>query len=223
MEIKLEASWLQILKWEFEKEYMKNIKNFLLKEIQNKKIIYPNPKNFFKAFEKTPFDKVKVVILGQDPYHWPNHAQGFCFSVSDWQKLPPSLKNIYKEIETSLNIKMWDSGDLTKWSEQWILLLNSILTVEWWKPASHSKIWWENFTDEVIKQISEKKENVVFLLWWAFAQSKENLIDKKKHFILKTTHPSPFSAHRGFLWSNCFIETNKILKKIWEKEIDWKI
>lgn len=223
MEIKLEASWLQILKWEFEKEYMKNIKNFLLKEIQNKKIIYPNPKNFFKAFEKTPFDKVKVVILGQDPYHWPNQAQGFCFSVSDWQKLPPSLKNIYKEIETSLNIKMWDSGDLTKWSEQWILLLNSILTVEWWKPASHSKIWWENFTDEVIKQISEKKENVVFLLWWAFAQSKENLIDKKKHFILKTTHPSPFSAHRGFLWSNCFIETNKILKKIWEKEIDWKI
>jgi len=223
MEIKLEASWLQILKWEFEKEYMKNIKNFLLKEIQNKKIIYPKPKNFFKAFEKTPFDKVKVVILGQDPYHWPNQAQGFCFSVSDWQKLPPSLKNIYKEIETSLNIKMWDSGDLTKWSEQWILLLNSILTVEWWKPASHSKIWWENFTDEVIKQISEKKENVVFLLWWAFAQSKENLIDKKKHFILKTTHPSPFSAHRGFLWSNCFIETNKILKKIWEKEIDWKI
>ena len=220
MEIKLEASWLQILKWEFEK---KNIKNFLLKEIQNKKIIYPNPKNFFKAFEKTPFDKVKVVILGQDPYHWPNQAQGFCFSVSDWQKLPPSLKNIYKEIETSLNIKMWDSGDLTKWSEQWILLLNSILTVEWWKPASHSKIWWENFTDEVIKQISEKKENVVFLLWWAFAQSKENLIDKKKHFILKTTHPSPFSAHRGFLWSNCFVETNKILKKIWEKEIDWKI
>lgn len=223
MEIKLEASWLQILKWEFEKEYMKNIKNFLLTEIQNKKIIYPNPKNFFKAFEKTPFDKVKVVILGQDPYHWPNQAQGFCFSVSDWQKLPPSLKNIYKEIETSLNIKMWDSGDLTKWSEQWILLLNSILTVEWWKPASHSKIWWENFTDEVIKKISEKKENVVFLLWWTFAQSKENLIDKKKHFILKTTHPSPFSAHRGFLWSNCFVDTNKILKKIWEKEIDWKI
>lgn len=223
MEIKLEASWLQILKWEFEKEYMKNIKNFLLTEIQNKKIIYPNPKNIFKAFEKTPFDKVKVVILGQDPYHWPNQAQGFCFSVSDWQKLPPSLKNIYKEIETSLNIKMWDSGDLTKWSEQWILLLNSILTVEWWKPASHSKIWWENFTDEVIKQISEKKENVVFLLWWAFAQSKENLIDKKKHFVLKTTHPSPFSAHRGFLWSNCFVETNKILKKIWETEINWKI
>ena len=223
MEIKLEASWLQILKWEFEKEYMKNIKNFLLTEIQNKKIIYPNPKNFFKAFEKTPFDKVKVVILGQDPYHWPNQAQGFCFSVSDWQKLPPSLKNIYKEIETSLNIKMWDSGDLTKWSEQWILLLNSILTVEWWKPASHSKIWWENFTDEVIKKISEKKENVVFLLWWTFAQSKENLIDKKKHFILKTTHPSPFSAHRGFLWSNCFVDTNKILKIIWEKEIDWKI
>lgn len=223
MEIKLEASWLQILKWEFEKEYMKNIKNFLLTEIQNKKIIYPNPKNIFKAFEKTPFDKVKVVILGQDPYHWPNQAQGFCFSVSDWQKFPPSLKNIYKEIETSLNIKMWDSGDLTKWSEQWILLLNSILTVEWWKPASHSKIWWENFTDEVIKQISEKKVNVVFLLWWAFAQSKENLIDKKKHFVLKTTHPSPFSAHRGFLWSNCFVETNKILKKIWETEINWKI
>ena len=194
MEIKLEASWLQILKWEFEKEYMKNIKNFLLKEIKNKKIIYPNPKNFFKAFEKTPFDKVKVVILGQDPYHWPNQAQGFCFSVSDWQKLPPSLKNIYKEIETSLNIKMWDSGDLTKWSEQWILLLNSILTVEWWKPASHSKIWWENFTDEVIKQISEKKENVVFLLWWAFAHRQE------KAFCIKNNSSLPiFCSQRFFM------------------------
>ena len=223
MNINIEASWLEILKDEFEKDYMKDIKSFLVKQIEAGKTIYPNPKNIFKAFDKTPFDKVKVVILWQDPYHWPNQAQGFCFSVSDWQKLPPSLKNIYKEIETSLNIKMWDSGDLTKWSEQWILLLNSILTVEWWKPASHSKIWWENFTDEVIKQISEKKENVVFLLWWAFAQSKENLIDKKKHFVLKTTHPSPFSAHRGFLWSNCFVETNKILKKIWEKEIDWEI
>lgn len=223
MNINIEASWLEILKDEFEKDYMKEIKSFLVKEIESWKTIYPHPKNIFKAFDKTPFDKVKVVILGQDPYHWPNQAQGFCFSVKNGTKLPPSLQNIYKELERSLWIKPSLNWDLTIWSEQWVFLLNAILTVEWGKPASHSQIGWEKFTDEVIKQISEKKENVVFLLWWAFAQSKEKLIDEKKHFILKTTHPSPFSAHRWFIWSDCFKKTNEILEKIWKKPINWEI
>lgn len=223
MNVSIESSWLEILKDEFEKDYMKDIKSFLVKQIEAGKTIYPNPKNIFKAFDKTPFDKVKVVILWQDPYHWPNQAQGFCFSVQNGTKLPPSLQNIYKELERSLWIKPSLNWDLTIWSEQWVFLLNAILTVEWWKPASHSQIGWEKFTDEVIKQISEKKENVVFLLWWAFAQSKEKLIDEKRHFILKTTHPSPFSAHRWFIWSDCFKKTNEILEKIWKKPINWEI
>ena len=223
MNINIEASWLEILKDEFEKDYMKEIKSFLVKEIENWKTIYPHPKNIFKAFDKTPFDKVKVVILGQDPYHWPNQAQGFCFSVEKWPKLPPSLKNIYKELETSLWISPSNSWDLTAWTEKWVFLLNAILTVEAGKPASHSQIGWEKFTDSVIQTISDKKENIVFLLWGAFAQSKEYLIDKNKHFILKTSHPSPFSANRWFLWSNCFKETNEILEKIWKEKIDWKL
>ncbi len=221
MQAKLPDSWLNVLKWEFEKDYMKNIKKFLVKEIEEWKTIYPHPKNIFKAFEKTPFDKIKVVIIGQDPYHWAGQAQGFCFSVPEGIKLPPSLKNIYKELHNSLWIKPAKSWDLSHWAEEWVFLINTILTVEAWKPTSHSKIWWEIFTDEVIKKISEKKENIIFLLWWAFAQSKEKLIDTKKHFILKTTHPSPFSAHRWFLWSNCFSDTNKILKKLWKTEINW--
>ena len=223
MQINIENSWLEVLKDEFEKDYMKEIKSFLVKEIENWKTIYPHPKNIFKAFDKTPFDKVKVVILWQDPYHWPNQAQGFCFSVEKWQKLPPSLKNIYKELETSLWISPSNSWDLTAWTEKWVFLLNAILTVEAGKPASHSQIGWEKFTDSVIKTISDKKENIVFLLWGAFAQSKEYLIDKNKHFILKTSHPSPFSANRWFLWSNCFKETNEILEKIWKEKIDWKL
>ena len=223
MEIRLETSWLEILKEEFDKEYMKNIKNFLIEEIQKGKIIYPNPKNIFRAFEKTPFSEVKVVILGQDPYHGPGQAQGFCFSVNEGTRLPPSLQNIYKELNQSLQIHIAKNGDLTKWTEQGVFLLNAILTVEGWKPTSHSKIGWENFTDVVIQKISEQKENIIFLLWGAFAQSKEKLIDTSKHFILKTTHPSPFSAHRGFLGSNCFKETNEILEKIGKTPIDWSI
>ncbi|PZM83843.1 uracil-DNA glycosylase [Candidatus Gracilibacteria bacterium] len=223
MNINIEKSWLEVLKGEFEKDYMKNIKSFLVKEIENGKTIYPHPKNIFKAFDKTPFDKVKVVILGQDPYHGPNQAQGFCFSVEKGQKLPPSLKNIYKELEQSLGISPSKDGDLTAWTENGVLLLNAILTVEGGKPASHSQIGWENFTNEVIKIISEKKENIVFLLWGAFAQTKEQFIDTKKHFVLKTSHPSPFSANRGFLGSNCFKQTNEILEKIGKEKINWDL
>lgn len=213
---KMETSWDKALKDEFKKEYFKEIEQQISDDIKNWITIYPETQNVFKAFEKTTFDNVKVVILWQDPYHGEWQAQGFCFSVPEWTKLPPSLRNIYKELwEESKN---WN---LTPWTEQWVFLLNAILTVQKWTPASHAKIWWEQFTDTVIKTISDKKEWVIFLLWWAFAQSKEKLIDSNKHHILKTTHPSPFSAYRWFLWSNCFIETNKILKKNSKKEIDW--
>lgn len=215
---KMENSWNKILKDEIEKQYFKEIEKKLEEDIKDWITIYPKKENIFKAFEKTPFEKVKIVILWQDPYHWEWQAQGFCFSVPEWTKLPPSLRNIYKELWKES--KNWD---LTRWTEQWVFLLNAILTVQKWNPASHAQIGWEQFTDSVIKTISDKKTWVIFLLWWAFAQSKEKLIDTSKHTILETTHPSPFSAYRWFLWSNCFNETNKILKKEWEKEIDWKI
>lgn len=220
---KIERSWLENLKEEFQKDYFLEIKTFLVKELKNWKTIYPKMKNIFQAFDKTPFHDLRVVILGQDPYHGPNQAQWICFSVPKWEKLPPSLRNIYKELYLSLWIENKQNWDLTSRTRQGVFLLNAILTVEDWKPASHSKIGWENFTDAVITTISNKKKWVIFLLWWAFAQSKEKLIDTKKHFIIKTTHPSPFSAHRGFLWSNCFVETNKILKENGKKEIDWRV
>ena len=208
--------WKKILKNEFKKKYFKDIEKRILNDIDKWITIFPETKNIFKSFEKTPFDKIKVVILWQDPYHWKWQAQWFCFSVPEWIKLPPSLKNIYKELWTKNQ-----NWDLTKWTDQWVLLLNSILTVQESKPASHSKIWWEEFTDTVIKTISDNKEWVIFMLWWAFAQTKSKLIDKSKHYILETSHPSPFSAYRWFLWSNCFNEANKILKKKWEIEINW--
>jgi len=214
----IQNSWKNILENEFKKEYFKQIEENIDKDIKKWIIIYPKKEDIFAAFEKTDFNDLKVVILWQDPYHWEWQAQGFCFSVPKWIKLPPSLRNIYKELW--IDSKNWD---LTSWTKQWVFLLNAILTVQAWNPASHSKIWWETFTDNIIKTISDKKEWVIFLLWWAFAQTKEKLIDTNKHYILKTTHPSPFSAYRWFLWSNCFEETNKILKENWEKEINWKI
>ena len=219
--INLDNSWLKYLENEFEKDYMKNIKLFLENEIKNGKIIYPNPKNIFNSLNTTKFDDVEVVILWQDPYHWENQAHWLSFSVQDWVKMPPSLKNIYKEIEEDLWKKQPNSWDLTRWANSWVLLLNAILTVEKWNPASHSNIWWQNFTDEIIKIISKEKSWVVFLLWWSFAQSKENLIDKSKHFILKAPHPSPFSVYRWFYWCKHFSKTNEILKNLWKKEIDW--
>lgn len=223
MKITLESSWREALREEFWQDYMQKIKDFLVAEISAGKTIYPHPKDIFQAFNKTPFSSVKVVILGQDPYHWPNQAQGFSFSVKNGAKLPPSLQNIFKELELSFGFKMGKNGDLTPWTEQGVFLLNAILTVEWGKPASHSNIGWERFTDAVIRKISDEKENIIFLLWGNFAQSKEKLIDAKKHFIIKTTHPSPFSAHRGFLGSDCFKKTNEILKKLGKTEIHWHI
>ena len=215
---KIESSWNKVLKEEFQKTYFKEIELKIFDDIKNWITIYPETQNIFKAFKKTPFNNVKVVIIGQDPYHWEWQAQGFCFSVPEWTKLPPSLRNIYKEL--------WEetkNGDLTPWTEQGVFLLNAILTVQKWNPASHAKIWWGQFTDKVIETISKEKEWVIFLLWGAFAQWKKKLIDESKHIILETTHPSPFSAYRWFLWSDCFNETNKILKKEWKSEINWKI
>ena len=222
-EMILESSWKEKLKTEFKKDYIKSIKSFLKEETKSWKIIYPKKEFIFNALNSTPLDKVKVVIIGQDPYHWINQAHGLSFSVLPWTKIPPSLNNIYKEINNDIWYDNWvpDNWDLEKWTKQWVLLLNAILTVEKEKPASHSKIGWETFTDKIIETISKESSWVVFLLWWAFAQKKEKLIDKNKHHIIKTTHPSPFSAHRWFLGSKCFSKTNKILKFEWKKEINW--
>ncbi len=219
--IKLHESWLKYLWWEFEKPYFKKIKDFLESEIKAWKTIYPHPKNIFNALNTTHFDDVKVVIIWQDPYHGPNQAHGLSFSVQDWVRFPPSLQNIFKEVQADTWATIPETWNLTRWAKQWVLLLNAVLTVEASTPTSHANIGWQNFTDEIIKIISSKKSWVVFLLWWAYAQNKKELIDTKKHFILEAPHPSPFSAHRWFLGSKHFSKTNEILKKEWRKEIDW--
>ena len=220
---KIEESWLEVLKEEFNKNYFKEIKKNLVKDIEVWETIYPPINLIFNAFNHTAFDNVKVVILWQDPYHGKWQAHWLCFSVQDLITPPPSLKNIFKELNSDLNINIPKNWNLEKWADKWVFLLNSILTVKSWQPASHSKIWWEIFTDSVIKTISEKKEGIVFLLWWAYAISKKHLIDTRKHYILETTHPSPFSAHRWFLWSKHFSKTNEILKKLGKEEINWEL
>lgn len=220
---KLDKSWLDAIGWEFEKDYMKNIKKFLVEEIEKWETIYPAMWNIFNALNTTPLDKVKVVILGQDPYHWPGQAHGLNFSVPDWIRQPPSLQNIFKEINSDLWLEIPKNGNLSKWAESWVLLLNAVLTVKANSPASHSKIGWEEFTDAVIKWISDNKENVVFLLWWAFAQSKENLIDKNKHLVLKAAHPSPFSSYRWFFGCRHFSKTNEYLTNKWIDSINWEL
>ena len=215
--LKIPSSWLQILKPEIEKEYYQDILNFLNSEKKDWKIIYPEEKNIFNALELTTFEDIKVVILGQDPYHQKWQAHWLSFSVPDWIKFPPSLKNIYKEL-WKLEEKNWN---LEKWSKQWVLLLNAVLTVEDSKPASHSKIGWGKFTDNIISQISEKRENVVFLLWWTFAKSKAKLINSEKHLILETSHPSPLWSYRWFLWSKCFLKCNEFLEEKNIKKIIW--
>lgn len=222
-EIKMDNSWLEVLKEEFEKDYFKIIKKQIVDDIDSGTIIYPNPKNIFNAFNYTPFDDLKVVLLWQDPYHWAWQAHGLCFSVQDPTPPPPSLKNIYKELNSDLWCEIPKSWNLEKWTKEGVFMLNAILTVKAGLPASHSKIGWETFTDKVIKTISDKKDWVVFILWWNFARNKKSLIDLNKHFIIESAHPSPFSAYNGFLWSKPFSKTNEILKKLGKKEIDWKL
>ena len=224
MDVKINDSWKQVLKEEFEKPYFDQIVNFLKTERAGGKTTFPSGPNIFNAFNKTPFDKVKVVILGQDPYHGIGQAHGLSFSVLTGVKIPPSLQNIFKEIKADIGVENSPNfGDLTHWAEQGILLLNAALTVRNGEPMSHAKIGWAQFTDAVIKTISDKKENVIFLLWGKFAQDKQVLINTESHYILKAAHPSPLSAHNGFFGCKHFSKTNEILVKQGENPIDWKI
>jgi len=225
MAIELEASWLEVLGDEFEKDYMLKLRQFLKEEKQAGKTIYPKGGDIFNAFAKTPFDKVKVVILGQDPYHGPNQAHGLSFSVQRGIPTPPSLQNIYKELATDIpGFIIPKTGNLTEWAEQGVLLLNATLTVQAANAGSHQKKGWERFTDTVIKTISDKKEGVVFILWGAYAQSKSVLIDETKHLMIKSTHPSPLAVSRGgFFGSKPFSKTNTYLQQHGEKPIDWQI
>ncbi len=216
---KIDESRKKELREEFQKPYFLNIKKFLLEEKQKWKIIYPKSKNIFKAFDLTWFDDVKVVIIGQDPYHWPNQAHWLCFSVQKNVPIPPSLRNIFKEMKEDIGWQIPNNWNLEYLAKQGVLLLNAILTVEAWKAASHRNIWRENFTDAVIKKLSDKKENLVFLLRWNFAISKTKLIDNKKHLILMAAHPSPLSASRGFFWCKHFSKCNKYLQEHWKTPI----
>lgn len=218
--IKIEKSWKKLLAQEFTSPYFQNLKNFLVKE-KKQFVVYPKGKNIFSAFNLTPLKEVKVVIIGQDPYHGPNQANGLCFSVSDGIALPPSLKNIFKELCNDIGCEMPKSGNLEHWAKQGILMLNATLTVRAHQAGSHQKEGWEEFTDSIIKKISKEKDNLIFLLWGKFAQSKEEYIDINKHYILKATHPSPFSAHNGFFGCKHFTKTNEILKNLQLKEIKW--
>jgi len=218
----IEESWKAVLSDEFNKDYFLKLKQFLLDE-KKRHAIYPNGEDIFNAFNYTPFAKVKVVILGQDPYHGNGQAHGLSFSVPKGIKPPPSLKNIFKELHADLNFEIPNHGDLTTWAQQGILLLNATLTVRLKQAASHQKKGWEQFTNRVIKEISDKKEGVVFLLWGRFAQDKEVLIDSTRHHILTAPHPSPFSAHSGFFGCKHFSKTNYLLSQQNQDSINWQI
>jgi uracil-DNA glycosylase len=224
MDVKIEPSWHEVLKSEFTKPYFLEIVTFLKIEKNAGKTIYPPGPLIFNAFNHTPIDKVKVVILGQDPYHNPGQAHGLSFSVPAGIKPPPSLVNIFKEIQKDLSITMPEGyGNLTNWADQGVLLLNAILTVRANEPASHAKIGWMNFTDAVITKISDEKKGVIFLLWGKFAQEKQLLIDETKHFVLKAAHPSPFSADKGFFGCKHFSKANELLNNQGLAPINWKL
>jgi uracil-DNA glycosylase len=224
MDVKIEETWKEVLKNEFTKPYFQQIVTFLKTERLAGKTIYPPGNLIFNAFNHTPFDKVKVVIIGQDPYHGPGQAHGLCFSVQDGVAPPPSLVNIYKEIQSDLGVGMnAKNGNLTHWADQGVFLLNASLTVRANEPMSHAKIGWAEFTDAVIKKISDLKKGVVFLLWGKFAQEKQVLIDETKHYVLKAAHPSPFSADKGFFGCRHFSKTNEYLVKEGLAPIDWKL
>jgi len=219
---KIEASWKEVLMPQFESDYFLKLKSFLAEE-KKKHLIYPNGKNIFAIFDFVPFDKVKVVILGQDPYHGEGQAHGLSFSVPQGIKIPPSLQNIFKELKSDLNIEAPTSGNLEKWAQQGVFLLNATLTVRANEAGSHQKKGWEQFTDSVIKCLSEKRENLVFILWGNYAQAKEKLIDTKKHYIIKSAHPSPLSAYNGFWESKPFSKTNTFLESKGLKTINWNL
>lgn len=220
---KLHESWKKVLSEEFSKDYFSSLKTFLENERRSGQIIYPPGPLIFSALDTTPFDEVKVVILGQDPYHNPGQAEGLSFSVPEGQKLPPSLQNIFKELKSDLGIETPKNGNLRKWAKQGVLLLNATLTVRENQPGSHQKKGWENFTDSIIRELSHRKKGVVFILWGKYAQAKENLIDTTKHFILQAPHPSPFSVERGFYGCKHFSKTNELLIEQGLRPIDWDL
>ena len=221
MDVKIEPGWKRILESEFDKEYFLMLSQFVKNEYSSK-TIYPPPGFIFHAFWLTPFDKVKVVILGQDPYHGPKQANGLCFAVNKGVSLPPSVQNIYKEIESDLGHKSkYPQGDLEEWAKQGVLLLNATLTVEANKAGSHQNKGWENFTDEVIRILSEQMEHLVFILWGNYAKKKGVVIDRQKHLVIESPHPSPFAARTGFFGSKPFSKTNEYLEKNGKATIEW--
>lgn len=220
MDVKIEPSWKKVLKDEFEKDYFKELSEFVRNEYLSS-TIYPPPKFVFRAFELTPFDKVRVVILGQDPYHGPGQANGLCFSVADDVTTPPSLVNIYKEIHADLGVPIPKTGNLEHWAKQGVLLLNATLTVRARTAGSHQNKGWEEFTDAVVRHLSEDREGLVFLLWGKYAQDKGAQIDEFDHEVLKAPHPSPFSADRGFFGCKHFSLTNAYLEGRGERPIEW--
>jgi len=220
VDVKIETSWKEALKEEFGQDYFKQLREFVKGEYQHA-IIYPAPKNIFRAFELCPFDKVEVVILGQDPYHGPKQANGLCFAVSEGVPLPPSLQNIFKELTTDIGPVVNKTGDLERWAKQGVLLLNATLTVSAHKAGSHQGKGWEEFTDAVIRKLSEEREALVFILWGNYAKSKGAHIDRTKHLVIESAHPSPFSAANGFFGSRPFSKTNEYLAAHHKKPIDW--
>jgi uracil-DNA glycosylase len=221
-DVQLEQSWLTHLQPEFDSDYMQNLRQFLLEQKQAKKIVYPRGNHIFAALNTTPLDQVKVVILGQDPYHGPGQAHGLSFSVPDGVRPPPSLQNIYKEIASDLGLtNVPQSGNLMGWAQQGVLLLNSVLTVEAHQAGSHQGKGWEVFTDRVIEVLSQERSGLVFMLWGSYAQKKGQVIDNEKHLVLKAPHPSPLSAHRGFLGCKHFSACNEYLSNQGEAPINW--
>lgn len=219
----LEESWKEVLAPEFDKDYMKILKKFLQSEKKAKKTIYPKGDDIFRAFEFTPFDKVKVVILGQDPYHGPNQAHGLCFSVKPGIAIPKSLRNIYKELQFDVGFKPVNHGCLKHWAKQGVLLLNSVLTVERSNAGAHQGKGWEQFTDEVIARLNERTDPVIFVLWGAYAHKKGEIINQENHIVLQAAHPSPFSAYRGFFGCKHFSKINECLKSLNKTPINWQL
>ncbi|MBV9962207.1 MAG: uracil-DNA glycosylase [Parafilimonas sp.] len=223
MDVQIEKNWKKALQPEFSKSYFENIVAFLKTERAQQKIIYPPGSLIFNAFEKTPFNKLKVLLLGQDPYHGKGQAMGLSFSVPEGVKPPPSLINIFKELHDDVGVPIPATGDLTPWTEQGVMLLNAALTVRAGEPNSHAKIGWHQFTDAVIKKVSDEKEGIIFLLWGAFAHQKQELIDQTKHHVLKAAHPSPYSADKGFFGCKHFSKTNEFLVAQKQHAVNWAL
>jgi uracil-DNA glycosylase len=223
MDVKIESSWKEVLKDEFSKPYFQQVVMHIKTEKSQGKVIYPPGPYIFNAFNSTPVDHVKVVILGQDPYHGPGQAHGLCFSVQNGVPPPPSLINIFKELHDDIGVEIPNHGNLTHWAQQGVFLLNASLTVRAGEPMSHAKIGWATFTDTVIRRISDLKAHVVFMLWGKFAQEKKILIDETKHLVLKAAHPSPLSAHAGFLGCRHFSKANEWLISKGIDPVDWKL